>query len=52
MIERLNCNDWDEVRKYHPDSSNPKMLERFLFLFEKCVSVFSPYPILSKIKIL
>ncbi|MCO5589293.1 hypothetical protein L7F22_043259 [Adiantum nelumboides] len=32
MIEKLNCSNWDEV-VYHPDSSKPHVLEKYMLLF-------------------
>ncbi|MCO5594736.1 hypothetical protein L7F22_048769 [Adiantum nelumboides] len=33
MIEKLNCSNWDEVVQYHPDSSKPHVLEKYMLLF-------------------
>ncbi|MCO5583939.1 hypothetical protein L7F22_037857 [Adiantum nelumboides] len=33
MIEKLNCSNWDEVVPYHPDSSKPHVLEKYMLLF-------------------
>ncbi|KAI5072227.1 hypothetical protein GOP47_0012333 [Adiantum capillus-veneris] len=33
MIEKWNCSNWDEVVQYHPDSSKPHVLEKYMLLF-------------------
>lgn len=38
MIEKLNCSNWDEVVQYHPDSSKPYVLEKYMLLFANTVS--------------
>ncbi|MCO5561486.1 hypothetical protein L7F22_015107 [Adiantum nelumboides] len=37
MIEKLNCSNWDEVVHYHPDTSKPHGLEKYMLLFASTV---------------
>ncbi|MCO5593644.1 hypothetical protein L7F22_047660 [Adiantum nelumboides] len=38
MIEKLNCSNWDELVHYHPDTSKPHVLEKYMLLFANTVS--------------
>ncbi|MCO5609112.1 hypothetical protein L7F22_063334 [Adiantum nelumboides] len=44
MIKKLKCSNWDEVMQYHPDSSKPHVLEKYMLLFSNTVSCTNKDP--------